>query len=138
LNGPVYAGGSRSGDSARNAKEQASAEYAALISQLKAILAGQAWDVRVSSRLTTSPACIVAGEQDIDPGLRLRSYGMPTKPVLEINPQHPLVRRLNSEPNDPQPIALHQLRNPGTRTASVPEARGGRGSGETLRVRRLG
>ncbi|MDQ2811329.1 MAG: molecular chaperone HtpG [Actinomycetota bacterium] len=84
------------------AKEQASAEFAGLVSQLKAVLAGRAYDVRVSSRLTTSPTCIVANEAEIDINLarRLRGSGLPSQPVLEINPQHPLVRRLNSEPAD--------------------------------------
>jgi len=85
------------------AKEQASAELAGLVAQLKAALDGRAYDVRVSSRLTTSPACIVANEADIDINLarRLRGSGLPSQPVLEINPQHPLVRRLNREPADP-------------------------------------
>jgi molecular chaperone HtpG len=85
------------------AKQQASAEFADLVGQLKAALAGRAHDVRVSSRLTTSPACIVANEPEIDINLarRLRGSGLPSQPVLEINPQHPLVRRLNHEPADP-------------------------------------
>ena len=85
------------------AKEQASAEFAGLVGQLKAALDGRAFDVRVSSRLTTSPACIVANEAEIDINLarRLRGSGLPSQPVLEINPQHPLVRRLNREPADP-------------------------------------
>ena len=62
-----------------------------LVSQLKAVLAGQAYDVRVSSRLTTSPACIVANEAETEINLarRLRGSGLPIQPVLEINPQHP-------------------------------------------------
>jgi molecular chaperone HtpG len=85
------------------AKEQASTELAGLVSRLKDALGGRAYDVRVSSRLTTSPACIVANEADIDINLvrRLRGNGLPSQPVLEINPQHPLVRRLNREPADP-------------------------------------
>jgi len=85
------------------AKEQASAELADLVAQLKAVLGERAYDVRVSSRLTTSPACIVANEADIDINLarRLRGNGLPTQPVLEINPDHPLIRRLNREPADP-------------------------------------
>jgi len=85
------------------AKEQASAELAGLVGQLKAALAGRAYDVRVSSRLTTSPACLVANEPEIDINLvrRLRGSGLPSQPVLEINPQHPLVQRLNREPADP-------------------------------------
>jgi molecular chaperone HtpG len=86
------------------AKEQATAEFADLVGKLKAILAGQAWDVRVSSRLTTSAACIVANEPEIDINLarRLRGAGLPSQPVLEINPGHPLVQRLNREPADPR------------------------------------
>src|SRR5712671_2442344 len=85
------------------AKQQASAELAGLVGQLKAALEERAYDVRVSSRLTTSPACIVANEADIDINLarRLRGSGLPSQPVLEINPDHPLVRRLNREPADP-------------------------------------
>jgi molecular chaperone HtpG len=85
------------------AKEQASTELAGLVAQLKAALGERAYDVRVSSRLTTSPACIVANEADIDINLarRLRGSGLPSQPVLEINPDHPLVRRLNREPADP-------------------------------------
>jgi molecular chaperone HtpG len=86
------------------AKEQASSEFAGLIDKLKAILSGQAYDVRVSSRLTTSPACIVANEPEIDLNLarRLRGSGLPVQAVLEINPAHPLVRRLNGELDDPR------------------------------------
>jgi molecular chaperone HtpG len=85
------------------AKQQASAELAGLVGQLKEALDGRAYDVRVSSRLTTSPACIVANEPEIDINLvrRLRGSGLPSQPVLEINPQHQLVRRLNREPADP-------------------------------------
>jgi len=84
--------------------EQASTVLSGLISQFKAVLAGRAWDVRVTSRLTTSPACIVANEPDNETSLahRLRGSGLPMQPVLELNPQHPLVQRLNREPADPR------------------------------------
>jgi molecular chaperone HtpG len=86
------------------AKEKANTVLSGLVSQLKAILAGRAWDVRVSSRLTTSPACIVANEPENENSLahRLRGTGLPMQPVLEINPQHPLIQRLNREPADPR------------------------------------
>jgi molecular chaperone HtpG len=86
------------------AREQAAADFGDLVSALKAILDGQAWDVRVSSRLTTSPACIVANEPELDLNLarRLRDSGMPSQPVLEINPGHPLIRRLSRDLDDPQ------------------------------------
>jgi molecular chaperone HtpG len=81
----------------KQAKEQADAEYAELLGKLKAYLAGQAWDVRLSTRLTTSPACIVSNEPEIDINLmqRLRGTGLPRQAVLELNPQHPLIQRLN-------------------------------------------
>ncbi len=85
------------------AAEKAAAEYAGLISRLKAALDGKAWDVRVTSRLTTSPACIVANEPDTELSLahRLRGSGLPSQPVLEINPGHPLVSRLSRDLDDP-------------------------------------
>ncbi len=89
-------------DAEQQATEQASTEFAGLVGELKTALGDAVWDVRVSSRLTTSPACIVASEPDLEINLayRLRGSGLPRQPVLEINPQHPLVRRLNQEPRD--------------------------------------
>ena len=85
------------------AAEQAAASCAGLIGRLKAALDGKAWDVRVTSRLTTSPACIVANEPDTELSLahRIRGSGLPSQPVLEINPGHPLVSRLSRDPDDP-------------------------------------
>jgi molecular chaperone HtpG len=86
------------------AAEKTAAEYAGLVGRLKAALNGKAWDVRVTSRLTTSPACIVANEPDTELSLahRLRGSGLPSQPVLEINPEHPLVRRLSRDLDDPR------------------------------------
>ncbi len=86
------------------AQDQASTEFASLLAKLKELLDGQAWDVRVTSRLTTSPACIVANEPTSDINLvqRLRGSGLPSQPVLEINPKHPLVERLNRHQDDPR------------------------------------
>ena len=91
-------------DAEKAAQEQAGTEFAALTAKLKEILAGQAFDVRVTSRLTTSPACIVANEAEIEINLvnRLRGSGLPSQPVLEINPAHPLVRRMNRDQDDPR------------------------------------
>jgi molecular chaperone HtpG len=86
------------------AGERASAELADLVGALKTILEGKAFDVRVTSRLTTSPVCIVASnpELDIDLTRRLTGSGLPSQPVLEINPGHPLIRRLNRHQDDPR------------------------------------
>jgi molecular chaperone HtpG len=82
----------------KQAKQEADAEYAELLGKLKAYLAGQAWDVRLSTRLTTSPACIISNEPEIDINLmqRLRGTGLPRQAVLELNPKHPLIQRLNA------------------------------------------
>jgi molecular chaperone HtpG len=94
-------------DEEKEASEKATADFAALASKLKTALDGKAHDVRVSSRLTTSPACIVASGPDLPfnlPGLTGRPgwSGLPLQPVLEINPAHPLVARLNQNPDDPR------------------------------------
>jgi molecular chaperone HtpG len=88
----------------QQAKAKASAEFASLVGRLKEALGDKVWDVRVTSRLTTSPACLVANEPDIDVNLarRMRGSGLPRQPVLEINPGHPLVAGLNSEAADPR------------------------------------
>jgi molecular chaperone HtpG len=86
----------------KQAREEADAEYADLLGKLKAYLAEQAYDVRLSTRLTTSPACIVSNEPEIDVNLmqRLRGTGLPRQAVLELNPKHPLIHRLNGAQDD--------------------------------------
>jgi molecular chaperone HtpG len=87
----------------KEAQEKASTEFADLLGRLKDALGDKVWDVRATSRLTSSPACIVANEPEVDIFLarRMRGTGLPSQPVLEINPQHPLVERLHREQNDP-------------------------------------
>ena len=60
--------------------------------------------MRVTRRLTESPACLVADEHDVGGNLErmLKAAGQKApdvKPILEINPQHPLVQRLEAEPD---------------------------------------
>jgi molecular chaperone HtpG len=88
----------------KQAKDQADADYAVLLGKLKAYLSGLAWDVRISTRLTTSPACIVGNEPEIDVNLanRLRGTGLPRQAVLELNPKHPLIQRINKRVDDPR------------------------------------
>jgi molecular chaperone HtpG len=96
--------GDLEGEAEKAAQDQASTEFSGLIARLKEVLGGQVWDVRVTRRLTTSPACIVANEAETDVSLamRLRGSGLPSQPVLEINPKHPLVERLNRRQDDPR------------------------------------
>jgi molecular chaperone HtpG len=96
--------GALADEAEKAAAVKAGSEFAALTARLKELLGDQVHDVRVTSRLTTSPACIVANEPDIEMNLmrRMRGSGLPSQPVLEINPQHPLVARLNGRLDDPQ------------------------------------
>jgi molecular chaperone HtpG len=65
-------------------------------------LADKAKDVRVTFRLTDSPACLVADDNELSGNLlrMLKAAGQAapeSKPILEINPDHPLVQRLKNE-----------------------------------------
>jgi molecular chaperone HtpG len=80
-------------------------KYAELLRSLKSALADKVKDVRVSTRLTESPSCLVADEQDLGGNLAriLKAAGQKVpqaKPILEINPEHAIVRRL--APGDAQ------------------------------------
>jgi molecular chaperone HtpG len=80
-------------------KEQQRQEFEPLLSWMAARLEADVKEVRLSSRLTTSPACIVTDAHDMTPALQrmLRAMGQevpPTKGILELNPTHPLVIRL--------------------------------------------
>jgi molecular chaperone HtpG len=89
-------------ESEKQAKEQAGTDLAAVVDRMKKVLGDKVHTVRVSGRLTTSPACIVAGEPEteITMARRIRGSGLPSQPVLEINPRHRLVERLKGEPDD--------------------------------------
>jgi molecular chaperone HtpG len=84
------------------ANEKAATERAALVGRVKAALGDLVHDVRVTDRLTESPACIVANEPMLDVYVadRLRGSGLPRQPVLEINPDHPLIARLDGEADE--------------------------------------
>ncbi len=76
--------------------------HRALVAKLKDALGDRVKDVRVSSRLTQSPSCLVADEHDMGGNLSriLKAVGQKgpqAKPILEINPAHPMVQRLNEE-----------------------------------------
>jgi molecular chaperone HtpG len=82
-------------------KEQESTEkeFKDLLEKMKVALSDKAKDVRVTFRLTDSPACLVADENELSGNLlrMLKAAGQEapsTKPILEINPEHPLVLKL--------------------------------------------
>jgi molecular chaperone HtpG len=85
--------------------EKAAKDYDDITSRVKEALGDRVKDVRVTSRLTGSPACLVADEQDMSANLKrmLRQSGheyMDTKPILELNPSHKIVEGLKNETQD--------------------------------------
>ena len=89
----------------KEAKKQVEDAAKDLVEKVKATLGEQVKEVRVTHRLTDSPACLVAGENDLSGNLErmLKAAGQKTpesKPTLEINPTHGLVERLKSEKDD--------------------------------------
>jgi molecular chaperone HtpG len=73
-----------------------------LLKRMKKALQDKVEDVRVTNRLTDSPACIVLNEQDMAMHmqrlLKEAGHDLPSsKPVLEINPDHPIVKKLDAE-----------------------------------------
>ena len=86
-------------------QEEAAKELAGLVERLKESLTDKVADVRITSRLTDSPACLVLGEQDM--GLQMRQImeaagqAVPeTKPTFEVNPEHPLIEKLDKEADE--------------------------------------
>jgi molecular chaperone HtpG len=98
--------GSLEDEAEKEAQKQAEDEFKDLVEKIKSTLGeDKVKEVRVTHRLTDSPACIVTGENDMSANLErlLKAAGQnapSTKPVLEINPQHSLVTRLKSESDD--------------------------------------
>ncbi len=83
-------------------QEAAAGEFKDLVEKIKTALADRVKDVRVTHRLTDSPACLVADDQDMSANLAriLKAAGQQapvSKPILEINPAHPVVLRLKYE-----------------------------------------
>lgn len=82
--------------------EETEVQYKDLVEKMKTALTDKAKDVRVTFRLTDSPACLVADEHELSGNLMrmLKAAGQnapESKPILEINPDHPLVQRLKYE-----------------------------------------
>ncbi len=102
-------------DEAEKKEQQKEAdEFKDLTGKVKTALGERVKDVRVTLRLTDSPACLVADEHDMTANLQrlLKAAGqkVPTsKPILEINPHHPLVLRLKGEADDARFNDLSQV-----------------------------
>ena len=89
----------------RKSQEETEKDAEGLVERIKNALGERVETVRVSHRLTSSPACIVLGERDMALYMQqlLKQAGheiSSTKPVLEINPTHPMLARIEGEKDD--------------------------------------
>lgn len=81
--------------------EKAQETMKPVVDKLKTALGERAKDVKVSTRLVDSPACLVVGEGELSPQMiqMLQQMGQDvpaSKPTLEVNPDHPLIKKLES------------------------------------------
>jgi len=88
-----------------NVQDKLNDENKGLLEKIQAALSERVESVIVSRRLVDSPACVVAGDQDLNPQVRrmLEASGQElpaSKPILEINIDHPLVARLSADKDD--------------------------------------
>lgn len=85
-----------------------------LVKRVSAALEGKVQEVRVTSRLTDSPACLVVGEMDMGAQMRriMEQVGQAipdSKPIFELNPGHPLVKKLDAEANEDRFADLSEI-----------------------------
>jgi molecular chaperone HtpG len=90
---------------AKEEEEKQEGAFKDVVERMKQVLADRATDVRLTRRLTDSPACLVSEAHGMSTNLEriLKSAGqnVPShKPILEINPDHPIVERLRQESNE--------------------------------------
>ncbi len=89
----------------KQAEEKAKQDFDSVIKQVKTILGDSVKDVRLSHRLTDSPACLVSDDNDMGLQLQrlLKASGQEVaeiKPIFELNPENPLVLKLKDQTDD--------------------------------------
>ena len=94
-------------DEEKQAQEKDAGEFKDLTERVKNALGERVKEVRVTHRLTESPACLVSDQHDLGANLQriLKSVGQKSpewKPILEINPRHPLVQRMKADMGHPR------------------------------------
>jgi len=94
--------GKLAGDTAKAEQTGEADAHKEVLARLKQSLGDRVKDVRVSRRLTASPACLVADELDLGGNLQriLKAVGQAApqwKPILEVNAGHPMLRRLKAD-----------------------------------------
>ena len=92
-------------DTEKQAREAAEKDSEGLVERLKPVFGEDVQEVRATHRLTDSPACLVVGDFDMGAQMKriMEAAGQDvpdSKPILEINPGHPLIRRLDTESDE--------------------------------------
>jgi molecular chaperone HtpG len=95
-------------------QEAGNNQHKPLLKKIKRVLKDRVAAVNVSRRLVDSPACVVAGEGDLNPSLKrmLEASGQSlpeSKPILEVNVGHPLLERLSAETDEERFSALSHV-----------------------------
>ena len=95
-------------------EEDLNKQHKTFLEKIQGALSERVEAVNVSRRLVDSPACVVASDQDLNPQVRrmLEASGQElpeSKPILEINVEHPLVTRLSDETDDGRFGALSNI-----------------------------
>ena len=85
--------------------EETEKSYASVIEHSKKVLEGKVSEIRISQRLTDSPSCLVLNEHDMSAQMQqimqaAGQYAPASQPVLELNPEHSLVKKLNEITDD--------------------------------------
>ena len=86
-------------------KEETEKEFADLVTRIQDILGERVKEVRITHRLTDSPACLAIDEHDMGSQMRkiMEASGQAvpeSKPIFEVNPEHPLVAKLDKEADE--------------------------------------
>jgi molecular chaperone HtpG len=92
-------------DETKQAQQETEKAFADVLSRFKTALGEQVKDVKVSHRLTQSPACVVTDEFDMSTQMikLMESVGQKVpdvKPIFELNPEHQLVKRIADEQDE--------------------------------------
>lgn len=90
-----------------DAHKEAEAAFESVVKQMSAVLSDDVKRVAISKRLTDSPSCLISDQNDMSNNLKrlLEQTGQnipESKPILELNPEHPLVARLKETQSDDQ------------------------------------
>ncbi len=100
-------------------QEETNKDFEAILKQMKEVLGDKVSEVRITNRLTDSPACLVTGDNDMslnmerimkEAGQSMNMMGMGgSKPIFEINPAHALVTSIKNEQDDDRFADITQI-----------------------------